>query len=67
LGLFLQLVGASVLAVVLGGCGPALAKNDLGTVVFEVPKVAGADKPYPLPKLAPPDKKKEDLLRTPLR
>jgi hypothetical protein len=40
----------SVLAI---GCGAELSKRDLGHVVFEVPKVAGADKPYEMPKLAP--------------
>ena len=43
-----------VFLVVLGGCGPELSKQDLGTVVFEVPKVAGADKPYEMPQLGPP-------------
>ena len=39
----------------LAGCGPELSKNDLGTVVFEVPKVAGADQPYQMPQLGPPE------------
>jgi hypothetical protein len=37
------------LLVSLLGCGPKLSRQDLGIVVFEIPKVAGADKPYPLP------------------
>jgi hypothetical protein len=35
--------------VALGGCGPDLSKTDLGHVVYELPNVAGADKPYPMP------------------
>jgi hypothetical protein len=62
----LQLGGSAVLAVILGGCGPELAKSDLGTVVFEVPKVAGADKPYTMPKLGPPDEKNEEHPRGPM-
>jgi hypothetical protein len=42
-----------VLLLALGGCGPQLSKSDLGTVVFEVPKVAGSDEPYFMPQLAP--------------
>jgi hypothetical protein len=41
-----------LLAVV--GCGPHLSQSELGKVVFEVPKVAGADEPYPMPQLGPP-------------
>lgn len=40
--------------VALGGCGPQLSKSDLGTVVYELPKVAGADEPYAMPELGPP-------------
>jgi hypothetical protein len=42
--------------LMLGGCGPALSKSDLGTVVFDLPKVAGADEPYRMPQLGPPVK-----------
>jgi hypothetical protein len=62
----LQLGGLALLAVILGGCGPELSKSDLGTVVFEVPKVAGADKPYAMPKLGPPDEKNEENSRGPM-
>jgi hypothetical protein len=37
-----------------GGCGAELSRSDLGTVVFELPKVAGASEPYPMPELGPP-------------
>ena len=42
-----------VLVVSLGGCGPKLSRADLGTVIFESPKVAGSDQPYQMPQLAP--------------
>ena len=38
----------------LGGCGPQLSQSDLGTVVFELPQVAGAEEPYKMPQLGPP-------------
>jgi hypothetical protein len=43
-----------LLLVLFGGCGPELSKQELGVVVFEVPKVAGTDKPYAMPQLGPP-------------
>jgi hypothetical protein len=61
--------GLAVLLVIFGGCGPELSRTDLGTVEFKLPdpKVIGADKPYPMPKLATPDEKKGlEGLRTPL-
>ena len=45
--------------LLLGGCGPELSKSDLGTVVFEVPKVAGVEEPYQMPQLGPPPKEDE--------
>lgn len=47
-------LGLLLLLVSLGGCGPSLSEQDLGTVVYELPKVAGADEPYPMPQLGPP-------------
>ena len=35
----------------LSGCGPAVSKTDLGTVIFQIPAVPGADTPYPMPQL----------------
>ena len=49
-----RLWGLVSLLLFLSGCGPALSKQDLGTVVFEVPKVAGADEPYQMSQLGPP-------------
>jgi hypothetical protein len=40
-------------SIMVTGCGPKLSKRDLGHAVFEVPKVAGAEKPYEMPKLTP--------------
>ena len=44
----------SILLLFLTGCGPQLSKQDLGTVEFQVPRVAGSEEPYPLPQLGPP-------------
>jgi hypothetical protein len=38
----------------LAGCGAELSKADLGTVVFEMPKVSGTEGPYEMPQLGPP-------------
>jgi hypothetical protein len=67
LGFIVELGGLAVISAILGGCGPELAKSDLGNVVFEVPKVAGADKPYTMPKLGPPNEKNEEGLGRPMR
>jgi len=42
------------LGLMLPGCGPAVSPNELGTLVFTVPDVPGADQPYALPEVAPP-------------
>jgi hypothetical protein len=46
-----------VILVSLTGCGPELSKSDLGTVVFEVPKVSGSEEPYKMPANAPPSER----------
>ena len=38
-----------LVAVLLCGCGPALSEEELGTAVFEVPEIPGAEEPYELP------------------
>jgi len=48
------LFGLFAVAIDAPGCGPAVAKSDMGNIVYEVPKVAGADKPYPIPEVLPP-------------
>lgn len=45
--------------LLLGGCGPALSESDLGTVVFEVPKVPDAEA-YSMPQLGPPEDQDQD-------
>jgi hypothetical protein len=47
------------LLVLLAGCGPELSKADLGTVVNDVPKVAGSEEPYQMPQLGPPSEEDE--------
>jgi len=49
--MLVAMVGATL------GCGPEVPREQLGHVVFEVPVVPGAEKPYPLempPEQAPP-------------
>jgi len=33
------------------GCGPSVPPEELGQVVYHVPRVSGADEPYPIPEL----------------
>jgi hypothetical protein len=42
---------ACLFAVLLltAGCEPSVSKKDLGTVIYEVPKVPGADKAFEMP------------------
>ncbi|MCE5268746.1 MAG: hypothetical protein LLG00_12760 [Planctomycetaceae bacterium] len=47
-------LGCVITVLLLGGCGPAVSKSELGNVVFELPKVAGADRPYQMPQLKEP-------------
>ena len=49
-GLMLGLL-VGVLAV--GGCGPAIPPEELGTVLEEVPEIPGADEPYEIPDFGP--------------
>ena len=37
------------------GCGKSLDPQEYGKVIYEVPKVEGADTPYPLPQLDAPE------------
>jgi hypothetical protein len=38
------------------GCGAQVSKADLGTVIFELPKIPGVEEPYQMPQLDQPDK-----------
>ena len=59
-------LGFLILLLSIAGCGPELSKSDLGVVVFEVPKVAGSDRPYQMPQLGPPVEHKDDFPGRPL-
>ena len=37
-------------ALGIPGCGPNVSKSDMGTIVYEVPTVAGVEEPYEVPK-----------------
>jgi len=43
------IVATLTLALILVGCAARLDPDDLGKVVFTIPKVPGAEKPYPMP------------------
>ncbi len=45
----LFLCGLGLLSIL--GCEQRIPKEELGTVVFEIPAVPGAEKPPPLPEL----------------
>jgi len=52
---FVGCVLSGLLAVAaVGGCGPNLSEEDLGTVVTDMSEVPGADEPYELPELEEP-------------
>ncbi len=55
----------SALMCFIVGCGPELSKQDLGTVVDEVPKMEGAGEPYPMPQLGPPSEDEQAPDRQP--
>ncbi|HID74926.1 MAG TPA: hypothetical protein EYP56_02905 [Planctomycetaceae bacterium] len=41
-------------AFLLAGCGPAVSEEELGEVIHEVPEIAGADEPFPIPQIEAP-------------
>jgi hypothetical protein len=49
-----------VALVLVGGCAPSLDPQEYGQVIHEIPKVEGADEPYPLPQLEEPPAEKKD-------
>lgn len=61
----LLVFGLSLVAIGQGGCNSTSPPTDLGTTVFETPKVDGADEPYPLPRLGPPVEESDDPLAFP--
>jgi hypothetical protein len=48
------LLAFCVLSLAGTGCGPAVSREELGTVLEQIPKVAGAQRPFPMPELGPP-------------
>jgi hypothetical protein len=47
------LFGFLAVLVAAPGCGPAVAKSDLGNIVYEVPKIPGTEEPFPIPDVVP--------------
>jgi hypothetical protein len=43
-----------LITLTVTGCGPAVSSKDMGTIIYEIPRVQGADKPYELPKIITP-------------
>jgi hypothetical protein len=50
----LDLLLGLLIALVITGCSPAVSNKDLGTIIYDIPHVQGADKPYEMPKLKSP-------------
>lgn len=50
------LFGLVLVAFAASGCGPSVTEEELGTVVYEVSELPGADQPYELPEQAYPPK-----------
>jgi hypothetical protein len=48
-------------AVLSAGCGPAVSKSDLGTIVTELPKLKGSEEqPFEMKELGPPKEHQPD-------
>jgi hypothetical protein len=56
--LFLEILTVLSLSWLVG-CGPNLSSKEYGTVVEGIPSVAGAEKPYEMPRLGPPPTEEE--------
>jgi hypothetical protein len=55
---FSAILAATLTAI--SGCGPQVSQEELGTVMFDVPKFDPIEQPYHMPKLdAAPDKDQE--------
>ncbi|MGD0655548.1 MAG: hypothetical protein ABSA16_14495 [Thermoguttaceae bacterium] len=52
----LGLLFGLLIALTVIGCGPAVSSKDMGTIIYEIPRVQGADKPYELPQIITPHK-----------
>jgi len=49
-----------VCLLLASGCGPTVSREDLGTILDEIPEVPGAEKPFKLPELNQPAGKEAD-------
>jgi hypothetical protein len=49
----LDLIICLLIVLALSGCGPSIPNKDMGTVVYELPQVKGADKPFEMSELGP--------------
>ncbi len=52
-------------ALGIPGCGPNVSKSDLGTIVYEVPTIPGAEEPYKVPEPSSSSHETKPALKTP--
>ena len=50
----LALLLVLLIAPAMTGCGPSVSSKEMGTVLYKIPHVQGADKPYELHKTIMP-------------
>jgi hypothetical protein len=50
----LNLMLGLLIGLIMTGCGPAVSNKDMGTVIYEIPHVQGADEPYKMPQINTP-------------
>jgi hypothetical protein len=43
-----------LLVPAMAGCGPSVSSKEMGTILYKIPHVQGADDPYELPKIITP-------------
>ena len=54
-------LGILILLLITPGCGPSLSEEELGTVIYDLEQVPGADEPYLFPE-SPPESEAESAL-----
>jgi len=64
---WIAMVAAGMATPLSWGCGPSGDRDDLGTVLEEVPEVSGAEEPFEMPELgpAPPEEEEFGALQPP--